>query len=173
MADKKTFNSQLKRNLDRKVRDDTMGRLDRWQNIRRSKTPAGAEKTKSEVSIKKGGRKHTKHADSFENIFESTKRQGMLIALLLGLTVGLLNDIFDLVWWQNYPLISYTLDISSMILLIMVFTFLSNFSFINVLIIFSLFIIELMPVIGILPSWTLGILTIYAVSRMMEGKKEK
>jgi len=90
------------------------------------------------------------------------------IGLVLGATLALINDFSDLVFWQKMSLVSQTLDITTLIMLIIMVMFLSRAYFFSVFLVLFVFILEIMPVIGVLPLWTFGVAAWYFANRQKD-----
>lgn len=87
------------------------------------------------------------------------------IVLALGLTLALINDFSDLVFWQKVSLVSQTLDITTLILVLFMVIFASRSYFTSVFVIIFVFLLEILPVIGVLPLWTIGMAIWYMSNR--------
>ena len=131
------------------------------------------EKVKYEVKRGRSPKKDINPADAHEkdDILNSVWQQGVGVALILALTLGVLNDFMDLVWWQGASVVGYALDITTMLLVLMMFIFLTDFTFITILILFSVFILELLPFISILPLWIPGSIILYYTAKKSNDQK--
>jgi hypothetical protein len=87
------------------------------------------------------------------------------IGLVLGMTLGLVNDFSDLVFWRKMSLVSQTLDITTLIMLLLMVMFTSRAYFFSVFLVLIVFMLEIMPVIGVLPLWTIGVAAWYFMNR--------
>jgi len=87
------------------------------------------------------------------------------IGLVLGITLALINDFTDLVFWQKMSLVSQTLDITTLIMLLLMVMFVSRAYFFSVFLVLVVFILEIMPVLGVLPLWTVGVAAWYFTNR--------
>ncbi len=102
--------------------------------------------------------------DSLENSFFNS-RENSLFVLILGLTLSIVNDFLDLVLWQKADLISATLDITLLFMFFLLLTLLGRSLLISIGIIFFCFILEIVPVLGVIPFWTIGILLWFFLSK--------
>lgn len=154
--------NSLPRKIGVKVQSDTDERLAKFQNMRRSNAKVKTEAASQGGSEKKellGG--ETQGSDF--NIIGVGGSTG--IVLVLGFTLAIINDFSDLVLWQKMSLISQTIDLTTLIMVLFMVMFGSRAYFISVFIVLSVFLIEILPVIGVLPLWTIGIAVWYFANR--------
>lgn len=152
----------INRQIRVKVQGDTDQKLENFQNMRRSnrkidtQASGGAKAENKELVLGEvqGGR---------PDIISSTGSLGIILAL--GLTLSIVNDFSDLVLWQKMLLISQTLDITTLILVLFMVMFASRAYFFSVFLILFVFLLEILPVLGVLPLWTIGITAWYLVNR--------
>lgn len=116
------------------------------------------------TAIRGTGDKASKSNTSLENSFFNS-RENLLFVLILGLSLSIVNDFFDLVLWQKADLISSALDITLLFMFFLLLTLLGRSLLLSVGIIFFCFILEIVPVIGVVPFWTIGILIWFSLSR--------
>jgi hypothetical protein len=90
------------------------------------------------------------------------------IGLALGMTLALVNDFSDLVFWQKMSLVSQTLDITTLIMLLLMVMFVSRAYFFSVFLVLVVFMLEIMPVLGVLPLWTIGVACWYFWNRQKD-----
>jgi len=161
--------SQIRRPLEKKVEEDTEKKTAEFMQMRqreRSSRLAKA-KVKIEVTAGKSEKKELSLGEIFGSkagsVFDSDGSNTILLGL--GLTIGLVNDFSDLATWQSMNLMSSALDIVALFLLLFVLTFASRTYFIAVVIILLAFVLEILPVVGIVPWWTIGVITWYAMAR--------
>ena len=135
---------------------------------------AGIQKVQREISVKadEGRRAEDKslraEASPSQNFSIMSGGGALGIGLVLGMTLALVNDFSDLVFWQKMSLISQTLDITTLIMLLLMVMFTSRAYFFSVFLIFTVFIIEILPVIGVLPLWTIGVAAWYFSNRQKD-----
>jgi len=159
---------QVKSQVGAKVQSDTEERLARFQEMRRDERKNQAErKIKFQpVPAKRGEKKELSMGEAQGDslgIFQS--KENFSIVFALGMTIALVNDFFDLVTWQKISLISQTIDMTALILLLLVLMFASRAYFLTIFIVLFAFMLEILPVIGVLPWWTIGIAACYWANR--------
>lgn len=142
-----------------KVQSDTDRQLAGMQRVQR----------KIRVQADEGQRAENKtlRADASPNqSFSVMGGDGALgIGLVLGMTLALINDFTDLVFWQKMSLVSQTLDITTLVMLLLMVMFTSRAYFFSVFLVLTVFILEILPVIGVLPLWTIGVAAWYFMNR--------
>lgn len=116
------------------------------------------------TAIRGEGDKAAKSNESLENSFFNS-RENLLFVLILGLSLSVVNDFLDLVLWQKVDLISAALDITLLFMFFLLLTLLGRSLLLSIGIIFFCFILEIMPVIGVIPFWTIGILIWFFLSK--------
>lgn len=148
----------INRNVKLKVQSDTDEKLENFREMRRSqKLKVQAEKGKNQKKELVMGE------TSGSDIIESTGSLGIILGL--GLTLSLINDFTDLVFWQKVSLVSQTLDITTLILILFMVMFASRAYFISIFLVLFIFLLEILPVIGVLPLWTIGTIAWYMANR--------
>jgi hypothetical protein len=159
----------IKRPLEQKIKADTEKQLNQFSEARRRDRASRTGKSRIEVqagaqkSLSKEIRLGEAIASQKDTFGEATG--GTAILLGLGLTLSLVNDFSDLATWQTMTLISQTIDIVALLLLLFVIGFTSRAYFVPIILFFLAFILEIMPVIGVVPWWTLAIIIWYGISR--------
>lgn len=116
------------------------------------------------TTIHGSGDKTNKSNRSLENSFFNS-RENLLFVLILGLSLSVVNDFLDLVFWQKADLLAPTLDITLLFMFFLLLTLLGRSLLLSIGIIFFSFILEIMPVLGVVPFWTIGILMWFFLSK--------
>lgn len=154
-----------------KIQSDTEKETNRFYEARRAEIANHSRKAKAQVE---GGRSRStqKEMRIGQSLYLKTEHQktddGILTLFGLGLTLALVNDFSDLVTWQALPLMSQALDLVALLLILFVLVFSSRTSFIAVFVMISAFVLEILPVSGVVPWWTVGIALWYLASRNKE-----
>ena len=159
---------QLGNQVEQKVQKDSKEDYARFEEMRRFER-GGQIKRKVKYQILPGRRREKKELalaeaqDDFSGIFQS--EENLSLVFVLGLTLSLINDFSDLVTWHNASLVGQTIDITALILLASMMTFVSRAYFFSVSIVLFAFLLEMMPVVGVLPWWSAGVLAWYFINR--------
>ncbi|MFH1182643.1 MAG: hypothetical protein V1690_00065 [Candidatus Moraniibacteriota bacterium] len=159
----------IKKPVEQKVKTDTEKQFNQFAETRRRDRAKQMGKSRLEIqaaakkSIKKEISLGRAIASKTETFGETTGSTSILFGL--GLTLSLVNDFSDLATWQTITLISQTLDLVALLLLLFVIGFTSRAYFVPIVLFFLAFILEIMPVIGVVPWWTLAIIIWYGLSR--------
>jgi len=150
------------------VQEDTEERMARFQQMRRNER-IKREKKKVKFEIRPEKREEKKELrigktrTSLSDVFQPEENLG--IVLVLGFTLALVNDFSDLVTWQSPSLIAQTLDMTLLILLLFILVFGSRAYFLSVVFIVTAFLLEALPISGVLPWWTIGMAVWYLADR--------
>ena len=143
-----------------KVQGDTDERLAKFQNMRRSNAKVKVESTSQKAEKKDFS------GDAQGPGFSGMGIGGSIgIVLVLGFTLAAINDFSDLVLWQKMFLISQTIDITTLILVLFMVMFGSRAYFASIFIVLFVFLLEILPVMGVLPLWTIGMAVWYLMNR--------
>jgi len=147
-----------------KVQSDTDRRVAGMQGVHR-KIRVETEEGRQRAAKNKDLRAEATPSQSFSVL----GGEGALgIGLVLGITLALINDFTDLVFWQKMSLVSQALDITTLIMLLLMVMFTSRAYFFSVFLVLSVFILEILPVIGVLPLWTFGVAAWYFANRQKD-----
>jgi len=161
-------NRQAEGQVRDKVQADTDERLARFQAMRRDERVRQA-RNKIKVQVDRGEKGDKKELRMGEDKSSPASAfhwgENLSIGLVLGMTLALVNDFSDLVTWQKTSLIAQTIDITTLVLLLFVLMFSSRAYFISIFIIIVAFLLELLPVSGVLPYWTIGMGLWYIANR--------
>ena len=152
----------LRAGIDKKIRADTEERFKKGSRQVKVESKADPQKIplghyKRELRIGDVSQKRP------ANIFGGSS--GLKIFLALGLTIGLVNDFFDLAIWNKISLVSQTLDITAMFLVLFILAFAGKRMAVAVTIVFGVFVLEMLPIIGVVPWWTIGVLAWYGMTK--------
>lgn len=122
---------------------------------------------KGSNSFYKGDKKEIEHAEGLETFPKSLmgSKENLLFVFILGISLALINDFLDLVLWHMANLLGATLDITVLFLFILILSFFSGSLIISTFIVIISFILEIIPIIGVIPFWTIAIAVWYGVSR--------
>lgn len=152
--------NNVNRQIQVKAQSDTDQKLENFRKMRRAD-----RRLRVEGSEGKNEKKEIVMGEAMGNsdVISSTGSLGIVMAL--GLTLSLINDFSDLVFWQKISLVSQTLDITSLLLILFMVIFASRAYFFSVFLIIFVFLFEILPVIGVLPMWTIGTAAWYFVNR--------
>jgi len=146
-----------------KVQSDTDERLAQFQNMRRSNA-----KVKVEAVPQRTEKKDFSGATQGSGFTGMGMGGSIGIVMVLGLTMAVINDFSDLVLWQKMSLISQTIDITTLILVLFMVMFGSRAYFASIFIVLFVFLLEILPVMGVLPLWTIGMAVWYLANRKKE-----
>ena len=146
--------------LNDKVKDDTEDRINSFEEERRADRMRGAErKVNSEITkAQKSARKdlsNSQLSSAPATYLDYGGNQKMVF--ILGITLALVNDFFDLIFWNNPLLLGQVFDLTALFLLMLLLIFFSKSYPLTVFLIFIVFILEIVPVLGVLPFWTIGL----------------
>lgn len=160
---------EIKKPLEQKVKSDTEEQVNQFYEARRRDRSSHAGKSRLEVraDTRKSAGKEIRLGESTtsqkETLGDATGTTTILFGL--GMTLSLVNDFSDLATWQSLTLVSQTIDIVALLLLLFVIGFTSRSYYVPIILFFLAFILELMPVIGVVPWWTFAIIIWYGISR--------
>lgn len=144
--------------LNNKVKSDTENQVNSFNETRRlDRINSSQRKVVSQV--KRAGhssRKDLRDTRVTDNLSFLDYGDNQKIVFVLGLTLSLVNDFFDLVFWQNPLLLGQVFDITGLFLLLLLLVFWSRNQPITVFLIIFIFILEIVPVLGVIPFWTIG-----------------
>jgi len=152
-----------------KIKSDTEKQTNQFYEARQRDRASRSRKVKIQIEpgSSKSARKEIKISQAYYLKAEPEEADSgdILILFGLGLSLGLINDFSDLVTWQTASLVSQAIDIVALLLILFVLVFSSRTNFITVLIIILAFVLEILPVVGVVPWWTIGIILWYLASR--------
>ncbi|MBM3256353.1 MAG: hypothetical protein FJZ04_02705 [Candidatus Moranbacteria bacterium] len=157
---------QIEKPVSLKIKSDTEEELGqvRKRNIQAdySRKRMAALKRKKELQVGEAP------AGSHQGVFPG---DGVFyVFLALGLTIGLVNDFFDLVMLNRFFLLAQTLDIVALFLLLFVLAFLfRSFAALTAIVLLA-FVLEVLPVVGVVPWWTVAVIMWYIFSRGNKGQ---
>lgn len=155
--------------IEQKIKTDSEKQLNQFAEARGRDRARRTGKAKLEVragspkSAKKEIRLGEAIASQKDTFGEATGSTAILFGL--GLTLSLVNDFSDLATWQTMTLVSQTLDIVALLMLLFVIGFTSRSYFVPIILFLVAFILEIMPVIGVVPWWTFAIIAWYFINR--------
>lgn len=89
----------------------------------------------------------------------------LTFVLILGLTLSTINDFVDLIFWQRMDLLAPALDITLLFMFFLLLALLGRSLMLAVGLIFFTFILEIVPILGVIPFWTICIIAWYVLSR--------
>ena len=159
----------ITRPVGQKIQSDTEQQVNQFSEARRRDrvTRSGKIKLQVQTGSQRSPIKEIRLGEAYSTKADQPDEttSSLLILLGLGLTLSLVNDFSDLVTWQSAILVGQAVDIVALLLLIFTTAFASKAHFISVFIIFFAFILEILPVIGVVPWWTMGIIALYIATK--------
>jgi hypothetical protein len=155
---------QIKKPVSLKIKSDTEEELNRERmreiQAKYSRKRIAARERKKE--LRRGEAARDNRAGDFFG--EGTA----YIFLALGLTISLVNDFFDLIMWNKVFLLAQTLDMVALFLLLFVLAFAQRSFMSLTAIVFVAFGLEILPVAGVAPWWTIAVVIWYGIGRRGE-----
>lgn len=155
--------------VEAEIKSDTEEQVNQFYEARQAEIANRSRKAKIQLQEEsaKSNQKEIKISQAYSLKTESRESDDndILILFGLGLTLSLVNDFSDLVTWQTASLVSQTIDIVALLLILFVLVFSSRTNFIAVFIIILAFVLEILPVSGVVPWWTMGMILWYIISR--------
>ncbi len=160
----------IQNTLNNKIEGETESRVNNFEESRRTDRLRSMERKVQTDIIRQTASK--RKAISMGQSLDKGLRSPSLdydgnqkIVFILGLTLCLVNDFIDLVLWQNVFLLNQVLDLTALFLLLLLLTFFSKSYPLTVFLIITVFVLEIVPVLGVLPFWTIGIIFWYAINK--------